>query len=210
MYYNDNAVGIVNHTSVDNQALIGLIQRSATSINIPVGTTSIGDYAFYQYFAITSVTIPDSVTTIGGNAFKNCTGLTNVTIGSGLTSFNNQVFHTCSSLNRLNSSTDGVCNIPSSVTNIGNYVFTNCKRITTVTIPSSITSIGYGAFQQISGLTSVTCNAVTPPTLGAGAFQNTPIASGTGYIYVPSSSVDTYKQTSGWDTYATQIMEIPT
>ena len=41
-----------------------------------------------------------------------------------------------------------------------------------------------------------------------GAFIRTPIESGTGYIYVPDSLVDTYKTTTNWSTYAAQIKPI--
>jgi hypothetical protein len=46
-------------------------------------------------------------------------------------------------------------------------------------------------------------------TLSAtGAFTGTPIASGTGYIYVPLALVDTYKTATNWSTYAAQIRAI--
>lgn len=38
------------------------------------------------------------------------------------------------------------------------------------------------------------------------AFTGTPIASGTGYIYVPSALVDTYK--TKWSAFANQIRAI--
>ena len=44
-------------------------------------------------------------------------------------------------------------------------------------------------------------------------FQNTPIASGTGYVYVPDNMVETYKTATNWSTYADQIKpisELPT
>lgn len=59
--------------------LIGLIERDLKSINIPNGTTSIGNNAF-QSTGLTSVTIPNSVTSIGGASFYGCSSLTSVTI----------------------------------------------------------------------------------------------------------------------------------
>ena len=35
--------------------------------------------------------------------------------------------------------------------------------------------------------------------------RNTPIANGTGYVYVPDDMVETYKSATNWDTYANQI-----
>ena len=40
------------------------------------------------------------------------------------------------------------------------------------------------------------------------AFKDTPIESGTGYVYVPSALVDSYKSATNWSTYADQIRAI--
>ncbi len=42
------------------------------------------------------------------------------------------------------------------VTSIGNFAFSWCTGLTSVTIPDSVTSIGYGAFSECISLTSVT------------------------------------------------------
>ena len=57
-----------------------------------------------------------------------------------------------------------------SVTSIGDYAFSSCSGLTSVTIPNSVTSIGYRAFYGCSGLTSVTIpNSVT--SIGVRAFE---------------------------------------
>ena len=53
----------------------------------------------------------------------------------------------CSSLKSVN--------IPSSVTEIGEYTFSGCSSLTSVNIPSSVTEIGRYAFSQCWHLTSV-------------------------------------------------------
>ena len=61
--------------------------------------------------------------------------------------------------------------IPNSVTSIGNYAFSDCFGLTSVTIPNSVTSIGNNAFYGCRGLTSITIpNSVT--SIGYQAFRN--------------------------------------
>jgi hypothetical protein len=46
--------------------------------------------------------------------------------------------------------------IPDSVTSIGNYAFEYCTSLTSITIPDSVTSIGNYAFENCTSLTSIT------------------------------------------------------
>ena len=46
--------------------------------------------------------------------------------------------------------------LPSSVTSIGGHAFEKCSGLTSLTLPSSVTSIGKFAFRYCSGLTSLT------------------------------------------------------
>ena len=165
-----------------------------TSVTIPNSVTSIRGDAFNGCSGLTSVTIPSSVTSIGYGAFNGCSGLTSVTIGNSVTSIGDFAFAGCSGLtsivvesgNTTYDSRNG-CNaiietatntlivgcqatiIPNSVTSIGDYAFSGCSGLTSVTIPNSVTSIGGGAFWGCSGLTSVTIgNSVT--SIGERAF----------------------------------------
>ena len=133
-----------------------------------------------------------SVTSIGGSAFEYCSGLTSVTIPNSVTSIGEFAFSGCSSLIKTNYTGDiaGWCGInfgnysanstvysynlyindvevkdlviPNSVTSIGNYAFSGCSGLISITIPNSVTSIGEYAFSGCSGLTSITIpNSVT-------------------------------------------------
>ena len=167
------------------------------NINLGNGVTEIGDYVFESCRGLTSVTIPDSVTTIGDNAFRECTGLTNVTIPDSVEFLGSGVFSRCTSLTSITvdknnenySSRDGVLFnkdqttliqypagnqrdtyiIPDSVKSIGEYAFSGCTGLTSITIPDSVTSIGIDAFDGCTGLTSITIpDSVT--NIGGAAF----------------------------------------
>ena len=176
-----------------------------TSCTIHNGITSIGNNAFYACSGLTSITIPSGVTSIGNEAFSHCTALTSITIPNGVTSIGNYTFAFCSSLT-------GNLTIPSGITTLNEAVFRGCSSLTTVTIPSGITAIEYMAFYNCTSLTSITCLATTPPSLAPSisptysneVFTNTNDCP----IYVPATSVNTYKSASGWSDYASRIQAI--
>ena len=167
-----------------------------TSVTIGNSVTSIGGFAFSGCSGLTSITIPDSVTSIGSYAFYCCTGLTSVTIGNSATSIGIGVFAGCSGLTSIVVEegnpvyhSDGNCLIETasktlvvgcktsvipddgSVTSIGDYAFSYCTSLTSITIPDSVTSIGEGAFLFCTGLTSITIpDSVT--SIGYAAFGN--------------------------------------
>ena len=60
--------------------------------------------------------------------------------------------------------------IPDNVTSIGTYAFYDCTSLTSITIPDNVTSIGESAFEWCSGLSSVTIpDSVT--SIGSGVFD---------------------------------------
>ena len=61
--------------------------------------------------------------------------------------------------------------IPNSVTSIGSDAFSNCKSLSSIEIPNSVTSIGIRTFNYCTNLTSITIpNSVT--SIGSSAFSN--------------------------------------
>ena len=78
-----------------------LNEKIITDLNIPNGTTAIGDYSFYAYKNLANVTIPNSITSIGKFAFAGCVKLTNVTLPNSVTSIGDSIFAGCSSLESL-------------------------------------------------------------------------------------------------------------
>ena len=84
-----------------------------------------------------------------------------------------------------------------SVTTIGDYAFSDCTGLTSVTIPSSVNSIGEEAFRGCTGLTSVTIpNSVTE--IGYSAFYG---CTGLTSVTIPNSITkirdDTFKGCTG-------------
>ena len=92
------------------------------------------------------------------------------------------------------------------VTYVRYNAFQNCSNLTAVNFPAA-TSINAGSFRRCSKLTVLILrNTTKVATLGnVSAFESTPIASGTGYIYVPRDLVDSYKAAANWSTFTEQF-----
>lgn len=87
-------------------------------------------------------------------------------------------------------------------------VFNGCSSLTKLDFPK-LSKIQSASFNNCTSLTTVVLRNPSVCTLvNVNAFNNTPIAKGTGYIYVPDNLVDTYKTTTNWTTYADQIKPI--
>ncbi len=179
-------------TSISNNAFWGC--SALTSVDLPAAT-SISNNAFWGCSALTSVDLP-AATSISNNAFWGCSALTSVDLPAA-TSISNNAFYQCSALTSVD--------LPAA-TSISGSTFRSCSKLTTVNLPAA-TSISDGAFYQCSALTSVALrNTEKVCTLSnTSAFTYTPIASGTGYIYVPDALVDQYKAATNWSAYAAQI-----
>ena len=86
-------------------------------------------------------------------------------------------------------------------------MFRKCEMLSTANF-TVVRSIGTQAFYS-SGITSLTLGSNTVVTLeNPDAFYFTPIEEGSGYIYVPSNLVNSYKTADGWSVYANQIRAI--
>ena len=73
---------------------ISLIDRKATSIVIPEGTTEIGNYAFCDFDYLTEVSIPNTVKYVRYRAFYACPLLTHITFPASISGFSSgQHFH---------------------------------------------------------------------------------------------------------------------
>ena len=120
--------------------------------------------------------------------------------------------------------------VNNTVTLIGVSGLANCTKLTSVVLPavrrtegnsmngcselikadfSNLQNIQYSTFYIDKKLvTLIIRTQVVAKLEKTSAFTGTPIASGTGYVYVPSALVDSYKSATNWSTYADQIRAI--
>ena len=149
-------------------------EHGLSSISIPRGVFSIGEYAFCGYGdserdKLTSVSLPDTVKRLEKGAFSYQTNLSQVTGLENVGYLGDRVFYGCimSSVNlgdkltRLgsyafyNSGLAGKITLPDSITSLGSNVFAYCEELTEVVLPDSIQYILGNLFEGCTALESV-------------------------------------------------------
>jgi hypothetical protein len=113
------------------------------------------------------------VTSIGYDAFYDCSSLASIAVSEGNMAYSSEdgvLFNKAKTILIVcPGGKSGAYAIPESVTSIGDYAFSDCTSLASVTIPGSVTSTGYEAFWGCTSLTSITIpDGVT--SIGQGAF----------------------------------------
>ena len=183
----NSAFTYVNHgdsieiTGFDNSVSDVVIPSEIEGL--PVTAISVG--AFYLS-TITSIEVPDSVTSIGEMAFLGCTSLKSVKLSTGVAKIDKNAFGSCSALQEIQvakdnpnfsslngvlyskkqdtlviypaAKTDAAYIIPSGVTSVAMYAFSENPYLETLTIPNSLIKVGDSAFFNCKNLRSVSYN----------------------------------------------------
>ena len=183
----NSAFTYVNHgnsieiTGFDNSVSDVVIPSEIEGL--PVTAISVG--AFYLS-TITSIEVPDSVTSIGEMAFLGCTSLKSVKLSTGVAKIDKNAFGSCSALQEIQvakdnpnfsslngvlyskkqdtlviypaAKTDAAYTIPSCVTSVAMYAFSENPYLETLTIPNSLIKVGDSAFYNCKNLRAVSYN----------------------------------------------------
>ena len=157
-----------------------------SEVTIPEGVTTIEKQAFGTCTGLTSIEIPGTVKSLNG--FNACTSLSSVTLNEGIESIEDYAFvndslvltsitipstvtylsgfQNCWALSEVNLES-------TSVTEIGDYAFYNCKSLPIIELNEGLESIGQYAFAKAQ-LDSVTFPS-TLKTIDMGAFYGTSV-----------------------------------
>ncbi len=147
--------------SADGKILYAVLDGSVNSVTIPAGVEEIYDYAF-ESGNVGSITIPASVKRIGKGAFRN-SKLSAISFaeGSQIAAIEDETFYGSRLL---------AIQLPSSVTSIGSYAFSE-TLLKNIELGESVKSIGSYAFQLCEWLASATIPA-SVEEIGNYAFRN--------------------------------------
>lgn len=177
-----------------SEQLDGLI--SDTLVELASNVTSIAEYGVHRRLALEAVDFP-KLQTIGGNGLSYCENLKRIIVPI-LERLDNYAVQKCYSLESI---------VLPYIKYIGIYAFLSCTSLKKVDVGTVVETI-QGAFSKCSMFDTLIVRAINPPSLNSAAFGETPIESGSGYIYVPSASLDAYKHATNWTVYADQILAI--
>lgn len=208
-------------TEIDQYAFGGC--NALKSVYMPLLESMVG-YEFSGCSALAEIELPKA-SSVSGYAFNLCTGLKQAVFDAA-EEIGNGAFYKCSALQNVSAP---------NANGIGQSAFLLCSSLTEAVFPKcyhidaqafakaeSITKIDIGrnltasggtisnyAFNACASLSALVLRCEQAYALiGANAFTGTPIADGTGYIYVPQSLVSEYQSATNWSTYADQIRAI--
>lgn len=167
-------------------------------------------------------------------SFANCTSLEKITFPEGVTALGSFAYTALKSIDCGSATKISNCNycrqleqisFPN-VTSVGGFQY--CEKLEQVNFPKlenvgtqcfwysglkkadfgSLSSIGNLAFWTTPLETLIIRRETLCTLTDTRALGNTPISSGSGYVYVPSALVNTYKAATNWTAYSAQIRAI--
>jgi len=163
---NNTAYRVVSYSGSDKDVII-----PETYNSLPV--TEIDIWAFRENMGLKSVFIPKSIMKIGVTAFGENKDLVSVKVDPSNPVYRSEGNCIIQRYNKDDVLFIGFSNsvIPNSVKSIGDWAFSDCADLTSISIPNSVVSLGMCAFSKCQKLSSI----VLPNNLlsiGNNAFQN--------------------------------------
>ena len=131
-------------------------------------------------------------------AFYNCYSLTSIDIPN-IVAVRTYSFQNCTSLTEVS--------LPNVVRMLGS-TFRGCESLSRAELGSILDVSGAFSFRDTALDTLILRGNGVSQLTSTNIFQSTPIADGTGYIYVPSALLEQYKVATNWATYANQFRAI--
>ena len=203
------------------QKYVDIISGDITSVS-DENATSVRSYCFYSCNNLQEVYLPNA-TTIGSLAFAGCDMLSKINIQNVETLGSNALedahgiteLYLPKAITIGQSACEGVSQLKKvtlgNVKTIGIRAFcrdVNCEEID-ISLNENVGSIGMQAFSGNEKLSKLTIRGAALIKLeDSNVFGDTPIANGTGKIYVDPSMVETYKTATNWSKYANVIEAI--
>ena len=171
--------------------------KTATTYQVPEGTTAFGQFAFDRNTALTSISLPIALTDFLGNPLRGLASLETVTVAVGhptLSTIDGVLFRGSALVAYPKGKTSTTYSVPAGTTEIGEAAFQNSPTLTTITLPDSITVIGSDAFSYSQNLANINLPSGLT-TLGSYSLYYTKISN----IVVPHTVINWAYQPFGYN-----------
>ena len=184
--------------------------QALSDITLREGITEIGEYAFNRA-GLKNLTLPSTLKEIKYCTFSGCDNLKTITF-NGQERIRNEAFYNCDKLTSIalpitmrtiESNAFAYCynleniELNDGLETIDYYAFWG-SRCSKIILPSTLNNIGNRALGDNYTLQEITCLAVVPPVLNNDYLMDNPYNC---TLYVPSISLNEYKQAVGWDKF---------
>ena len=167
-----------------------------TEVYLPEMVTQIPNGMFYQCENLAHIHLPISLTTIGEESFCYTSALKYIKIPNNVYLIDDSAFYN-SGLKTIK--------LSDTLSTISSHLFYNSPNLESIIIPQQVLSIEDKAFTLCNNLKKIVSLPTNPPTCDATFGDDNDNL----VIYVPSSSVNSYKNANGWSSYADRIQAIP-
>lgn len=157
--------------------------------------TKVGPYAICGKYSMTNLSLPNA-TEVGQHGLSQNQSLKNVYIPQ-VAKTENYIFYRDFNLEYID--------MPK-IDQIGTRIFQECTGLKCVNL-HNVQAINANTFNECTNLKVLilTCIDSIATLTHINAFTNTPVESGTGFIYVPRNLIESYKAATNWITFTSQF-----
>lgn len=145
-------------TKIDDLAFAGCSRLKNIKLN--EGLLKLGKNTFKDCCSLEEVKIPASITKMSTSPFRGCSSLKRIIVEKskyfkhedGVLFNKSKSLLICYPANKVDPESGSTYKVPDSVTEIGEWAFSDCEGLKKVIIPDSVTDIGEGAFFKCRNL----------------------------------------------------------
>lgn len=194
-------------TKIDIEAFCAT--RKLKTVKLGNNIEELAYRAFHDCHALESIVLPESIRIIKEDVFDSCVNLKTINIPGNATNLGISIFSSCFKLENI-TICEGIKKIP-------DYMFRKCKSLSEITLPTTIEQIGMKVFSGCESLKTIYVKPLTPPSVPkeyivSGGINKNQVESWLALkdvddfiIYVPTQSLDLYKEAQGWNEYIDKI-----
>ena len=164
------------------------------SVRLPYNLTDLL-YQCFGYTALEQISLPDSLSTLTGYLFYHSEQLKHIRFPRNVSAILNEAFDYINAKELI---------LPYSITRLAG-VFQGNNNLERVILPSGLTKMGATCFANCKNIKEVVFRSVVPPAIDYNNSTFYQYANGMD-LYVPVSSLETYKTTNGWHRYTERFL----